>query len=547
MMTWHAFRMKPMALAVALAATQTLSQAAFAGETTLAEAIRQGDRAAVASLLKQGGDVNAALGDGTTALHWAVIADDAALVRQLLTAGANPRSSTRIGHITPLIAAGANNNAAIVTALIKAGADPNVASDNGLTPLMAAAAAGSGNVVNALLDAGADPNARERIYGQTALMLAAAKNRASVIGTLVRRGARVGLTSNVTRLEPPRLDEDGNPLPDRKPKAAAQDSAPLTPFAAAAQARRASAQVLGGNTALGFAAREGHLDAVRALIEAGADANQPSAGDQTPPITLAICNGHYDVARSLLDYGADVNRVNADGLAPLYAVIDTQWAPVGWAPNPITDQEATTYLELMRALLDKGANPNAKLTKKLWFRPTHHDELWVGTVGSTAFWRAAQATDIAAMRLLVAHGADVKAATIDGDNALMVAAGLGWNGNFSTQGPNTALDTVRYCLELGIDPTPADVQGYTALAGAAYRGDNELVKLLVSRGAKLDARSYRGWSVTDMANGPSLRSSVPVKHPDTVALLLKLGAPPLTPYDDEEILGIIKRPQPKKP
>ncbi|MCW3097433.1 MAG: hypothetical protein JWL77_3051 [Chthonomonadaceae bacterium] len=100
---------------------------------------------------------------------------------------------------------------------------------------------------------------------------------------------------------------------------------------------------------------------------------------------------------------------------------------------------------------------------------------------------------------------------------------------------------MKYCLELGLDPTHADAQGYTALAGAAYRGDNAVVSLLVQKGAKLDARSSRGWSVTDMANGPSLRSSVPVKHPETVALLLKLGAPPLTPIDGEEILGIIRR------
>jgi len=123
----------------------------------------------------------------------------------------------------------------------------------------------------------------------------------------------------------------------------------------------------------------------------------------------------------------------------------------------------------------------------------------------------------------------------------MVAAGLGWNGNFTIQTPTPAIEVVKYCLELGVGSNLQDAQGYTAICGAAYRGDNELIKLLIAHGAKLDTHNQRGWSVTDMANGPSLRSSVPVKHPEAVALLLKLGAPALTATDDEEILGIIRR------
>jgi ankyrin repeat protein len=125
-------------------------------------------------------------------------------------------------------------------------------------------------------------------------------------------------------------------------------------------------------------------------------------------------------------------------------------------------------------------------------------------------------------------------------NALMIASGLGWAGNFSTNRPDSPLDVVTYCLQLGLDPTPQDVQGFTALAGAAYRGQNDLVQLLVEKGAKLDVRTSRGWSVTEMAMGHSLRTSVPMQHPDTVALLVKLGAPQLTAVEGEEILGIIK-------
>jgi ankyrin repeat protein len=128
----------------------------------------------------------------------------------------------------------------------------------------------------------------------------------------------------------------------------------------------------------------------------------------------------------------------------------------------------------------------------------------------------------------------------------MMAAGVGWVGNFSRNAPGPALDAVKYCLDLGLAVNTQDVTGYTALAGAAWRGDNEVVKLLVAKGADIHARTSRGWSVTDMADGPALRTTVPVTHPDTIALLRQLGAPPLTPHPGEAILGLNRRQSAKK-
>jgi ankyrin repeat protein len=161
--------------------------------------------------------------------------------------------------------------------------------------------------------------------------------------------------------------------------------------------------------------------------------------------------------------------------------------------------------------------------------------------GSTPFWRAAQSNDLAAMKFAVAHGADTKAVSAQKDTALHVAAGLGWAGNFSTTAPGPVLPTVKYLVEeLGADVNAQDASGYTPVMGAAYRGLNDVVEYLVSKGARLDYRTARGWSVTDMANGPALRTSVPLAHPDTVALLTKLGAPPLLKVEGEEILGVIR-------
>ncbi|MGC4044804.1 MAG: ankyrin repeat domain-containing protein [Armatimonas sp.] len=505
----------------------------------LPEAARRGETATVRALIRQRADLNSTLGDGTTALHWAVQHDDPALVESLLRAGANPEPRSRIGGLTPLILAASSAQPPVVQALLWYGADPNTATENGLTPLMSAAGGGNTRAVSILLQVGADLRSTEDIYGQNALHFAAAKNRANAIRALLNTGADPNRPSRVTSLNQSRFDEDGNPI--RGGGVGDRPARSTSPAIVAASARRASAIVLGGNTPLTLAARHGHLEATEALLKGGASINAVSAGDKTSPLITAICNGHFDLARYLIEKKADPNLANVDGLTPLYATIDTQWAPVGWAPNPITDREQTDHVALLRLLLDKGANPNTRLTRKLWFRPTHHDECWIGTAGATPFWRAAQGNDLAAMKLLISRGANPKITTLDNDNALMVAAGLGWNGNFSVQGADSAFDVVSYCLELGLDPNDVDLQGYTALCGAAYRGDNALVRLLFSHGARLDTRSSRGWSVTDMANGPSLRSSVPVKHPETVALLRSLGAPPLTNIDNEEILGIIRQ------
>ena len=165
----------------------------------------------------------------------------------------------------------------------------------------------------------------------------------------------------------------------------------------------------GGMTALIYAAREGQMNAVKALVESGANINQVS-GDKISPMVEAIINGHLDIAKYLLDHGADPNLATVSGLTALYATIDVQWAPKAWFPQPSTDQEKIGYLDLMNALIDKKADVNAPIGEKLWFRSFTNDYTWVDPAGATPFWRAAQSGDIAAMKLLVEHGADPKLA-----------------------------------------------------------------------------------------------------------------------------------------
>jgi uncharacterized protein len=541
---------------------------AAAADTRLADAAQNGDKDRVRALLQQNANPNAAQGDGSTALHWAAYQDDLEMAKLLLAAGANVKAVTRLEAVTPLHMAAKNGSAPMIGLLMQAGAEAGAADGNGTTPLMLAAASGNADAVKLLLDHGAQVNAKDTAHGQTALMFAASLNRADAIRVLMDHGADAKIATTVVKPERIRVDEEGNPIPedkapDKESKAASkegkatEEKAPKSAPGAAddspelksiaelralaqnllarvddlekqikstdappRQQRERGAATIGGMTALLFAARDGQFDAARALVEKGADINQAGAGDKTSPLVMAIMNGHYDLAKHLVDHGADPNLADSIGLTALYATVDVQWEPKSWFPQPITGQENVTYLDLMKDLLDHGANPNARLVKKLWFRGMG-DRTWVDPAGGTALWRAAVALDLPAMRLLVAHGADPDIPTKSGETLLMVASGLGWGANFSVNVPNGWMDAVQYCLELGGDVNAKDSRGYTALHGAAYIGNNELVQFLLDRGADVKAVALDKNTVADMANGPN-RYGMP--HPDTVALLEKLGS-----------------------
>lgn len=468
-----------------------------------ADAAMSGEFDRMRSLLADGADVNAAQGDGTTALHWVAFHDDLEMVTAVLAAGADVSATTRVGAITPLAMAAANGNAAMIDALVAAGADVNRVTATGQTPLMAAAMSGRADAVISLIDHGAFANSRETANGQTALMFAAWENRPEAIRALVNRGAHTGLMSFIVSMVEPRLDEYGNPIPRRRRVPGGNS-------------------IMGGMTALLYAARDGNLESVRALVESGADVDQASGGDGTAPMVIAIANGHYAVAWYLLAEGADPNAANIDRLTPVYATVNMRYAPVSWAPNPRTDQEAVDSLELLQRLLDRGAHPDTPVQRKLWFSPTSHDRSWVDPAGATPFWRAAQSSDIDAMRLLVDAGADPTRATTGGTTPLMVAAGIGWVGNFTQNAPGAFMDAVRYSVELGADVNAVDARGFTALHGAAGRGDLEMVRYLVDLGASVDVINRDGNSSADMAFGPS-RFFIP--SPVTVDLLVSLGSP----------------------
>lgn len=572
-----------MIVAAGLAASLVVVQAQ--GRATVADAAERGDREAVRALLKQAADVNAAQGDGMTALHWAAMHGDAEMAGMLIVAGANIRAVTRLGAYTPMYLAAQRGSAAVIESLVKAGADVNVATVNGTTPLMAAAASGELAAVKILVEHGAALEAADKYRGQTALMYAAANNRAEVIAYLAACGANLEATSTVTDLTAltrEALGFGGNPPPPPAPGQPAQGGQAQGPPQAQAAGPAGPpgggggrggpqppqrpgvdrnyqlnelVRAQGGLTPLLYACRQGYVESVDALLTAGAPVNQVSAGDQTSPLLMAVINGHFDLAMHLLDKGADPNLAADNGAAPLYAALNVEWAPKSLYPQPRAHlQQKTTYLELLARLLEKGADPNARLNKKVWYSGYSFDLSGVDEIGATPFWRAAYASDVAAMRLLVAHGADPNIPTMKpagrarfGDQdrevqdvsglppvpvggpsvtPLHAAAGVGYGEGFAANShrfaPTGMLAAVRYLVEeLGADVNAADHEGNTALHHAAARGDNEMILYLVSKGANVKAVDREGRTVADMANGPVQRIQ---PFPETVALLEKLGS-----------------------
>ena len=528
------------------------------GTAPVADAAMRRDAASVRTLVRAGGDVNGAQGDGMTALHWAATYGDPELTEVLLYAGANVKATSRLGRFTPLHVASQGGFAVVVKALLDRGADVNAATTTGATALMLAAQAGNGAAVAALLDAKADVNAAEQANGQTPLMFAAAYDRAEVVALLLDRGAKAGATSKVVDLAAlTTSDGEGRPPDTATPPARPAPGPRATDVAGASRPFRYNELIgsQGGLSALHFAARQGAAAAARALVAHGADVNVPSPGDQTTPLLIATLNGHFDLAKYLLEHGANPNLVSRAGAAPLYATLNVQWAPKAAYPQPRSYlQQQTTYLDLMRVLLDQGADPNARLSRKVWYSGYNFDQSGVDEVGATPFWRAAYASDVEAMRLLVARGADPQIPSVrpaertrgldgvgelrdtsnlppvpvggPGIPPLQAVAGVGYGkgfaGNSHVFAPTGMMLAVKYLVEeIGVDVNAIDYEGNTVIHHAASRGDTEMIKYLVSKGADVTRVNRAGQTTIDLANGPVQRVQ---PFPDTIDYLASLGA-----------------------
>jgi len=438
---------------------------------TLLDVVKAGDAAAARTLLARGGDPNSGDADGSTVLHFAVENDETELIQALLAAGARARVANRHG-ITPLHLAATNGNATIVQRLIAAGADVNGVTPGGETALMMASRTGDPETIKALLTHGAMVDAKEGWRGQTALMWAATENNAAAIRLLVEAGADVKTKST------------------------------------------------GGSfTAFLFAVRGGHIDAARALLDSGANVNE-RLPDGMSALVLALYNAHFELAAFLLDRGADPNAAE-QGWTALHQVAWSRRPNRGFNMPGAVPTGRIDSLELVRKLVAKGANVNARMTKE----PRDGNRNMLNRIGATPFVMAAKSADVPLMRVLLESGADPKIKTNDGTSALMAAAGVGVYGPGESPGTHEeALEAVKLAYEAGGgDVNDVNRDGETALLGAVYRGGAvPVIQFLSDKGAKLDVANKKQWTPLLAAEGVVYASSGIRRYPEAAALIRKL-------------------------
>jgi ankyrin repeat protein len=527
-------------LVTGLAGTLFLLPVSGLGASAVADAAMRRDLSAVTSLIQQKSDVNEPQPDGATALHWAVQNDDLTMADLLIRTGAKVSAANRFG-VTPLALACINGSPAMIERLVDAGADPKAPlSELGETPLMMAARTGNVDAVKVLLDHGASVDVKENSRGDTALIWAAGESHPAVVKLLLEHGADANARSN------PEVQAGGRgggggaarqnvaapqPGPRSCPPAHPNPrSAPV--FGQAGPANRTKATGGGCITPLILATRQNDKDTVRILLDAGADINLTMA-DGTSALVIAIINAHFELASYLLKRGADPNLPDGKGMAALYGAVDMR--NVMTTDVPQAKPDSLDPLDLIKALLEKGADVNARLTAKLPYRGGTNPT-WQSEVGATPFLRAAYSNDVVVMRLLLAYGADPGITASDKTTPLMAAAGVGWLPSLVYTRNENLVESLKLCLELGNDinavndgkPNSGGPSGLTALHGAAFKGLPEGVQFLVNHGADVFARDTgstdggargQGRTPLEWAEGVYFEGQAPRREERTVALL----------------------------
>ena len=487
------------------------AEAAQAG--ALADAAASGDLATVRSLLRTHPDPNELNRDGTPALHWVVRMQDPDTAQLLLKAGANPDLPNRYG-VRPLHLAIANDDLAMVQLLLKAGADANSADTAGDSCLVMAVRGGRIEVVKALLARGAKPDAADARFRQTPLMVAAREGHADIVRLLLAQGAQV----------------DAQTLAGKAPAfrtPASNAGSKGTGIVRGGWPERGERDPIpGAKTALLYAAREGKLEVVRTLVEAGAQLEKADA-DGVTPLLMAVLNGQVPVANFLLERGANVKAVDWYGQTPLFAAVDLRNLDVA-GPTRDNEVDRAAVLQLVQAILAHSPDVNARtresLPQRRWI--TRLGSLsWVDFTGQTAFLRAALAGDVTVMRLLLQHGADANIATFNGTTPLMAAAGVNWTVSQTfDEGPAALLEAVRLALAQGNDVNAQNTMGLRAVHGAANRGSDDIIRFLVEKGAAIDTPDREGRTPAVWAQGVFLATHPPQVKPGTVELLKQLQA-----------------------
>ena len=439
--------------------------------------------------------------DGSTPLHWAVFHGDTAEVERLLRAGADVSAATVYG-VTPMQLAAEVADVAIMKLLLDAGADVESPNAEGQTALMAVARTGNVEAAKLLVSRGANVNARETWGGQSALMWAAARRHPEMMRFLLSKGADIDARSAVRDYQR-RITAEG----------------------------RAKDLNTGGLTPLLYAARENCIECVKVLIERGADIDLPDP-DGFAPLTIAMLNNNWDIARLLIEAGADVNQWDIYGQSPLHVAVEMAYVGGGFGGfgggggrrAPFDPPNETSGAEVVRMLLERGANPN----QQMFFRAPRGSGVSAGSRGTTPFHRACASGDVELIRLMLQHGADVRLHQADGESPMMMVLGS------RRVSQDQAVEALRVLYEAGADVNAMAVghhlkrtRGGTALHYAVRAGWPKAIAELVKFGIDVNARDPDGLTALDyaMSRGyvPFLQQRQPPRL-DLAKLLRELGA-----------------------
>ena len=384
--------------------------------------------------------------------------------------------------------------------LIGAGARAKSKNRYGVTPLFLACENGNAAMIELLIQSGADPNATLR-GGESALMTA----------------SRTGTVEGVTVLLEHGADPNARDMLRGQTAlmwAAAEGHADVVNALIAAGAG-IDARLGSGFTPILFAAREGRIDAMKALIDAGADPNDwirppedeasaPRGYSGAPPfgasaLLIAVENGHFELALDLIDAGADPNAART-GYTPLHALTRVRKPGVGDNDPPPEGSGSVSSLEFAREIAKRGADLDARMTKNVKVGNTRLNKL-----GATAYMLAAQTADADLMRVLAGLGADVTIANSENSTPLHAAAGLGTRSPGEDAGTEEeVLEAVAVALEHGADINAVDDNGETVMHAAAYKNLPRVVEYLSERGADIriwNTANRFGWTPLVIATG----------------------------------------------
>ncbi len=397
---------------------------------------------------------------------------------------------------------------AILKQLLEAGADADSPNPEGQTALMAVARTGHVAAATLLLEHGATVGAREHWGGQTALMWASARRHAEMMRLLIEHGAAVDARS-IHRDYQRHVTAEGRPKN--------LDS--------------------GGFTPLLYAARENCIACVDVLLAHGADIDLPDP-DGVSPLLLAIMNANWDLAKRLVEAGADVDQWDIYGEAPLFTAVGLR-ARVDGGRASIDPPNKTRGIDLVRLLLERGANPNMQLT----FRPAGVRGS-TNTRGATPLIRAANDGDLEVVKLLLAHGADAKLYMADRQTPIhAVLAG---------RAPQkVALEIIKLLHDAGTDVNVValvnheqEVRGGSALHFAVRKRYRDVIELLASYGIDMNLKDQDGLTALDYTQSrgfmPFMALQTPI-YKEEAALLRKLGATVM--LDENPVWPVLGPPQ----